>query len=362
MDGYYLDLTSYQPGGWLEMRYGLSILCIAIMCVLALPAFANDSTGKSFVLWSGSAMAESCVTAQCHAILGRAKYVHEPVSEGDCLACHVTTEQAHPGEGSITLVEEEPGLCLQCHEDPAEGMDYPHSAVEEGCTGCHSPHQGGLPNFVLQPGGSLCLICHEDVKEGQYVHGPVKANNCKMCHGVHGGENESMLTLPGQDICLSCHTGIAAIMKNAVSQHEPVANGLCWDCHTPHASDYRPFLQGYYPEEFYTPFAEDKYSLCFKCHDKTAFTYDLTSEATNFRNRYENLHYFHVNRPDKGRVCKGCHGVHGADQERLLMGAVADFGRWDIPLTWASDGDRATCYVGCHRPKTYDRSDKIKNR
>jgi len=343
------------------MRYGLSCLCLAILSVLAVPVFADESAGKGFVLWAGSASADSCVTAQCHAILGRAKHVHEPVAEGDCLACHIATGQPHPGADSMTLVEEEPTLCLQCHENPAEGLAYPHSAVEEGCTGCHSPHQGGLPKFVLQPGGKLCLICHEDVKEGTYVHGPVKADNCQMCHGVHGGENEAMLNLPGKENCLACHAGIKVVMENAVSQHEPVANGVCWDCHTPHASDHKPFLQEYYPEQFYAPFAEENFELCFRCHDKNAFLFEITSEATDFRNRHHNLHYFHVNRPQKGRVCKSCHGVHGADQEKLLLSRVPGFGKWDVPLTWASDGERATCYVGCHRPKTYDRQLQIKN-
>jgi len=53
--------------------------------------------------------------------------------------------------------------------------------------------------------------------------------------------------------------------------------------------------------------------------------------------------------------------VHGADQEKLLMSKVPGFGEWDIPLIWANDGERATCYVGCHRPKTYDRQQKIPN-
>ena len=343
------------------MRYGLFCLCLAIMGLLALPAFATDAAGKGFVLWAGTASADSCVTAQCHAILGRAKYVHAPVAEGDCSACHQATEQAHPGPDSMTLTETEPGLCLQCHDNPAAGMAYPHSALEEGCTGCHSPHQGGLPKFVLQNGGKLCLACHADVKQGAYVHGPVRADNCQMCHGIHGGANESMLNLPGKDNCLACHAGIKAIMDSAVSQHEPVANGVCWDCHTPHASDYKPFLKAYYTEQPYAPYQSENFALCFGCHDENAFLFERTSEATNFRNRDQNLHYFHVNQREKGRVCRNCHGVHGADQEKLLMSKVPDFGQWEIPLTWANDGERSTCYVGCHRPKTYDRLRKVKN-
>ena len=344
------------------MLYGLSSLLVIFLCVLPQLACAVEPSCRSFVLWSGSDSADSCITSECHAILGRAKYVHAPVAEGDCLVCHVTTDQTHPAAGSMLLVEEEPELCLQCHENPAAGMAYPHSAVEEGCTGCHSPHQGGETKLLVQSGGKLCLGCHEDVNDGKYIHGPVRAMNCKMCHGIHGGDNVAMLNQPGNGNCLGCHSGIQEIMNNAVSQHEPVVNGVCWDCHEPHASSYRPFLNEYYPEKFYEPFAEENYNLCFKCHDKSLVMYDLTSVATSFRNHNQNLHYFHVNRPRKGRVCKGCHGVHGADQKKLLSSRVPGFGKWDIPLIFASDGERATCYVGCHRPKTYDRLQKVNNR
>jgi predicted CXXCH cytochrome family protein len=344
------------------MRYGLSSLCLAVSCVLALPVFAAGSTDNGFVLWAGSAAVESCMTAQCHAILGRAKYVHAPVAEGDCLVCHKATEQPHPGDGSMALIEAEPGLCLQCHDNPAAQMAYPHSALEEGCSGCHSPHQGALPKFVLQSGGKLCLICHEEVMQGEYVHGPVRAINCRMCHGIHGGQHESMLNLPGKDNCLACHAGIKDIMDAAISQHEPVVNGVCWDCHTPHTSNFKPFLKSHYTQELYAPYESGNFTLCFDCHDENAFVYERTSEATAFRNRDQNLHYFHVNRPQKGRVCKNCHGVHGADQNKLLMSKVPGFGDWELPLTWVSEGERATCYVGCHRPKTYDRLKKVRNR
>ena len=119
------------------------LIFLSILSALPHLACAEEPTGRSFVLWAGPESADTCLTAECHATLGRAKYVHAPVAEGDCLVCHGTTDQPHPGAGSIVLVEEEPGLCFQCHENPAAGMAYLHSAVEEGCTGCHSQHQGG---------------------------------------------------------------------------------------------------------------------------------------------------------------------------------------------------------------------------
>ncbi len=342
----------------------LKTILFVLVGLLMLPFFADDLSGKSFGLLTGVAMAESCSTAECHAAIGNARFAHVPVAAGDCMDCHAEAGKPHPGQGSMVLVEEEPGLCLQCHESPSAGMEYPHSAVEESCTGCHDPHQSEYPKLVLQQGGELCLNCHEVVMDGEYAHGPVRANNCKMCHGVHGGQHESMLTLPGKEICFACHGGIREIIENAKSQHDPVANGLCWDCHAPHTADFEPFLEGPYPEGFYTSFDEKKYELCFNCHSETAFTYWLTSEATRFRNHNSNLHSFHVNRMDKGRVCKACHGVHGTDQGKLLYSRVPNFGQWEIPLQWvvSQNGDGATCYVGCHKPKRYDREQWIRNK
>ncbi|MDH3999198.1 MAG: cytochrome C, partial [Desulfuromonadales bacterium] len=108
-------------------------------------------------------------------------------------------------------------------------------------------------------------------------------------------------------------------------------------------------------------FEEESFALCFNCHDKNAFLYQRTTEATAFRNRDANLHFFHVNRGDKGRVCKSCHGVHGADQDKLLLSRVPGFGRWGIPVNWIKVDAETTCYVGCHRPKTYSRDKKIDN-
>ena len=149
---------SVARGIYIKMsRLSLCLLTM-LLSVMLQSAGAVESTGKSFVLWSGADSVESCITADCHAVLGRAKYVHAPVVEGDCRVCHSTTAQPHPGKDSMLLVEKEPGLCLQCHESPAAGMNYPHSVIEEGCTGCHSPHQGALPNFVWQEGGKRPFI------------------------------------------------------------------------------------------------------------------------------------------------------------------------------------------------------------
>ena len=126
-------------------------------------------------------------------------------------------------------------------------------------------------------------------------------------------------------------------------------------------SDYPPLLKAAYPQEFYASYSAATYALCLTCHDRGAFEYARTSEATSFRNGSRNLHRVHVNKPDKGRVCKVCHGVHGADQPRLIMSKVPGFGQWDIPIKLTVTKSGGTCFVGCHKPKSYNRYKAVEN-
>ena len=309
------------------------------------------------------AVRATCVTTSCHPQVGQGRVVHSPVADRDCTSCHKpAAKRAHPGPGSMAPAAKGRALCLTCHDDPAKKQTHVHPPVADGCLDCHDPHASAHNRLLLKPVGPLCLDCHESVVVGKQVHGPVRAGNCATCHVPHASNNERLLVQSGNTVCFNCHGNIQKLVAESSSQHQPVANGRCWECHAPHATDYRPLLRAYYPEALYTPYREGHYALCYNCHDKNAMEYDRTSEATNFRNRDQNLHYLHVNRDDKGRTCKVCHGIHGADQPRLLRSHMHDFGKWDIPMRWVESDNGGTCYVGCHKPKSYDRVRRIVNK
>ena len=164
-----------------------------------------------------------------------------------------------------------------------------------------------------------------------------------------------------QALCYLCHGDMERVVKGSKFQHQPVGDGECASCHNPHGALFKDLLRNFYPEEFYVPYRQDNYALCLECHSPNTLEYQRTSEATDFRNGDRNLHFIHVNKNDKGRVCKTCHGVHGANQKRLILPKVPDFGRWQIPIEFTPTSTGGTCVVGCHKPKSYDRLRPVNN-
>lgn len=307
---------------------------------------------------------QGCVTASCHASLASAPVSHPPAASGNCLACHRQTGASHPGPSSaFALKETGARLCESCHAPVAAGKAHPHAPVAEGrCLACHAPHGSAQPHLLVAEQGTLCRSCHGEIGASGRVHGPVRAGRCDYCHVPHGGDEPGLLSAPGNRICFSCHSGIRTTIEQAASQHQPVAEGRCWDCHENHSSAFRPLLQGYYPREFYVPYDTENFSLCFGCHTELGkFEYQRTTEATGFRNGDANLHYLHVNKPVKGRVCRNCHGIHGADQYKLILSRVPGFGQWKIPVRFLPTETGATCLAGCHKPKSYDRVRPVEN-
>ncbi len=301
--------------------------------------------------------AEPALCSRCHESKQTAAVQHGPVAAGECSMCH----DPHGSQAPYQLVGEGNELCYLCHGEKSDlrAMDEVHPVVGEGCTNCHDPHGDAQPFMLSLQGDALCLDCHsaigQKVEQATSKHAAVTDGGCSACHDAHGTGNPKMFFDPAEKICFSCHEQMEAVALESLSHHGPVEAGECWICHDPHGSKDAPLLNTYYPQEFYTSFELENYDLCFLCHKKEAFTYERTATETGFRNGDQNLHYLHVNRPAKSRVCKACHGVHGADQAKLIKSKIPGFGAWEIPIRFTTYKTGATCNVGCHKPKTYDR-------
>jgi len=83
-----------------------------------------------------------------------------PVREGkmDCQSCHT------PHGSSIGLVNSDidvMDLCLTCHAEYSGPFIFEHSPVSEGCDTCHEPHGTIANNLLQQNEPFICLQCHE---------------------------------------------------------------------------------------------------------------------------------------------------------------------------------------------------------
>lgn len=306
----------------------------------------------------GKSMAALC--ASCHEDKTREAVVHKPASKS-CALCH----DPHGSSERNLLKAGQPELCLSCHQKlrPVLAGKHMHGPVQAGCKTCHDPH-GAPKRFLLQADSKkeLCLTCHADIakklKAVKRPHPAVEAVGCTGCHVPHASEVASLLKAPLKELCSSCHKEKAAEFKSPF-MHGPVIQGQCQACHDPHGADNLNILKTVFPAEFYNPYKDGLYALCFNCHEKDIAREAKTRSLTNFRNGEQNLHYVHVH-SEKGRSCKACHDVHASNQQKHVRTQVP-FGAWMLPISFKKTATGGSCAVGCHNPKAYDRAKPVEN-
>jgi predicted CXXCH cytochrome family protein len=300
------------------------------------------------------------------------KFVHGPAAAGDCIACH----DPHTSPNQYQLIAEGNDLCYTCHVDKkdefAAGKEI-HPPVADRCTNCHSPHGSPYKYQLLLAPPDLCYKCHQDKKEYiskvKFPHKPVQMEgSCLNCHEPHVSNFEPLLKAGGSDLCLSCHNkplgdliNMKAWLDANPDKHGPVRSGDCTGCHNPHGSNYRRILINTFPQDFYTAYSQDKYGLCFTCHNKDIAEEEYTTTLTGFRNGDKNLHYVHVNKNPKGRTCRACHEVHAGRQAKHIRERVP-FGKLSYPIHYTKTANGGSCVVGCHVQRGYDRLHPVKNR
>lgn len=268
----------------------------------------------------------------CHAELGQkittAKFGHAPVKK-DCLTCH----SPHASEQSISLLNsQQPGLCLDCHKATSgsfkkQHMNYP---VEQGrCTSCHDPHGSNsgamLADNVHEPikkamcnqchneadaaqpfdlkktSFELCQGCHYDMINESFgrnrLHWPlVDETGCINCHTPHASSQPGLLRGKMADVCGSCHADTLARQERSQTGHQPISDGECTACHSPHASD-NLFLQQ----------QASTIDTCAQCHDWQAHsTHPIGVEVIDPRNSNLSLD------------CLSCHRTHGTEYKNFL--------------------------------------------
>ena len=265
------------------------LTAVSAMLFLCMP-HSND--GRAFA--KENETKESCITAKCHATMGKDKFVHGPVAGGECDSCHKKT-----GKHAFAPITDVGKLCYECHEQMT-GQKVVHSPVKEGkCTKCHDPHQSPNKFQLRAVGGDLCFRCHDKaLAGGKFVHGPVATGSCSTCHAAHQSDNPKLLMAKGNDVCFTCHTDKAEAAKSAKFTHAPVQDS-CVNCHSPHSGNFQYNLK-----------ADGNRDLCYTCHaDKQQ---DIKEATTPHKAL------------DQERKCLTCHDPHFSNYAKQLIKQPVD--------------------------------------
>lgn len=316
---------------------------------------------------------ELCYT--CHDRLGEERFVHEPVKMGVCLLCH----DPHGAEqASLLRVDTDRQLCGQCHRVTVDQGDHVHPPVGDGtCGACHDPHGSDHQKFLRAAPPELCLDCHDGIEERldevTVTHDVVTTGrSCLSCHDPHVSDVERLLVAEPMELCLSCHDreldsddgkirNIAGQLEDNPDHHGPIRDGNCTACHDPHGGTVFRMLTEAYPAGLYAPYDEDRYVLCFGCHDVEMVEEERDEEATEFRNGDLNLHYIHVNREVNGSTCRTCHDVHAGKGPKHIADPKP-FGEQAILMNFVPSATGGSCLSGCHKAWAYDRVNPVQNK
>jgi len=315
------------------------------------------------------------VCNRCHdKILQGLKYVHGPLGQGLCLACH----ESHESDNPYLLISPLDQFCLVCHEDAmeeAKNAITTHEPYQKECTGCHSGHGSADRYFLHASEEELCKKCHEketnEAHAFKYQHEPlVSENQCSKCHTSHYSDYEHLLRAASMPLCLDCHnrtyekpTGkvvadIQVLLNKEQNYHGPIRDRSCTQCHNAHGSNHFGMLKLYFPPRFYSSYKDSYYDLCWFCHDKKIVE-EPESRATNFRNGPKNMHYLHVNR-EKGRTCRACHAEHASNNPVHIRDSIP-YGRWTMNIEFEQTETGGSCATGCHARYGYDRVHPVQN-
>jgi len=216
------------------------------------------SSGKLMEWTHGEHALADVACSDCHAIHGGEKFALKKQEPELCYGCHqeqmakasfpshhpikegkMVCSDCHNPHGELQTEELARDLCLECHARYQGPFVFEHAPVEEDCSICHDPHGSVADNLLLQNEPFLCLQCHEShfhatrigsttassnlAFDGNKLNGAIPANNttiaasgagipftnshgtegwkmafgtkCTVCHSVvHGSDLPSQTT------------------------------------------------------------------------------------------------------------------------------------------------------------------------
>ncbi|NOQ45808.1 MAG: hypothetical protein GQ559_03925 [Desulfobulbaceae bacterium] len=310
-----------------------------------------------------------CVLVNWFGAVAMAEVQQLPLTEQDCLKCHI--EEVMVVAGQESAHKSEIG-CLDCHEThPPEGEavipecsschdsgDNPHFGLKN-CTQCHPPHAPLVTDFGgIEQGRTVCVSCHEDIDnqltalpsahgeqdctechnehglaEGQYQtcldchekHAPeMEIKDCLVCHKPHQPTGYSWDTAMDDKLCATCHEETVQDYTDNGGAH--LDNLACVECHTKHP----PREEGVIPS-------------CADCHDPGENEHFATGQCQQCHNPHSPRKIDFGSIENLRTVCLGCHPKPGEQMKRF----PSSHAELECNECHPTHGERLDC-LNCH--------------
>jgi len=212
------------------------------------------------------------------------------------------------------LAQEDGAVCLDCHDDIAEGLIGTKHELTTGttqgmhvsCIGCHTDYEQHLDDpteyhptrpdtlgFLAQ--AKICGTCHVTPHQATMVTTDPHSRSqvdCLSCHKIHDNMHEFLLVRDKDEFCTGCHTNVKAQFSQRSSHPLESGNIECLDCHSQDSRKDHQMATGF------------DWS-CQECHTELAGPYLFEHPVT----------YSHL---VDGGGCVECHSPHGSPNESLL--------------------------------------------
>lgn len=254
------------------------------------------------------------------------KYLHSPVKEKNCSACHISLEEVKK------LTASGNALCYTCHKELEKEImtKKTHSLIKiSECVTCHNVHSGNN-RALLNETGKDCSSCHDPAdlkrphfgivsKKGRctYCHTPHTSTkdklmmeaghslffykSCKACHLPTGPDGKPLVVAPGRKLCFICHGDFKDLEKKKVV-HAVFSD--CTFCHSAHATKEKKML------------LKKVNVICYDCHLEESFKEHpvakhpvyLTGKTEDGKRKTEK----------SGFNCLSCHNPHASDNRKML--------------------------------------------
>ena len=221
------------------------LLAFALMITSGgLQAAAQEKSEHPYIE-PGDLKTETCV--KCHEDKNKGKFVHSAVAMG-CESCHQAASENE--KTTITLLATGGDLCMMCHE--AAKAKVVHGPYANGqCLTCHDPHQSDFKAQTRAETNTLCLGCHQQRR--------VTTKEVKLFTTQELPEKE-FAAIPKIGLDPTQRFGHPWATHPVAGIDDPLNTGqkmTCLSCHVPHASDQTKLIRAS---------ADAKLDVCDSCH------------------------------------------------------------------------------------------------